>query len=597
MTFTFKLARRLAVSRHFGVFTALAVLVACTGETTAPDAEASAPFAFPASLKVFPRTVTVETDQPVRFRGHSRSQRGETVSVPLAWVATGGVIRTDGTFTSAVSGTFKVIGRGRGWKDADTSVVVVVPPVEDVARLTVTPDAVTLDPGATRAFTATGYLADGSTVTIGVNWTATGGEVDGAGFYTAGPTGGSFRLIASTTSGTLADTAIVAINAPPPPTPILTSVVVSPVSLALASGGTRRFDAYGRTSAGDSVVVAVAFSATGGTITSGGLYTAGASAGTFRVVASTSGLSDTAVVTLTAPTPTTTPTLAGGGLPFGPAGAWSGSSLEPNTGAFTLSKSAASAGTIVSQIGLARANGSKLVLGMTGGRHDNYLTDGVFDRAKWQAKMDTYDTPTIKAAVAAGVADGTIVGNSVMDEPNVSGAGDGNTWGPPGTMTKARVDSLCGYAKAMFPTLPVGVQHQHPVFEPAKSYRVCDFVVSQYSARFGSVDEFREGGLAMARRDGHAIMFALNILNGGVQDRDGTYDCTGTGQAGTGTYRPNCRMTAQQVRDWGIALGPAGCGLLMWRYDATFMSKSENQLSFRDVAARMAATPGKTCSR
>ncbi len=594
MRFTFRLARRLAVSRHFGVLTALAVLVACTGETTAPDADAAQPFAFPASLKVFPRRVTVETDQPVTFRVHSsRSPRGETVSVPLAWwVATGGVISTDGTFTSAVSGVFKVIGRRRGGKHADTSVVVVVPPVADVARIAVAPDAVTLDSGATRVFTATGYLADGSTATIGVNWTATGGEVDGAGRFTAGSAGGSYRLIASTTSGMLADTAIVAVNSPPAPG--LARLVVSPVGVSFAAGGTRRFDAYGRNSAGDSVAVAVAFSATGGTITSGGLYTAGATAGTFRVVASSSGLADTAAVTLTALVPMP---VVGGGLPFGPASAWSGSSLEPHTSAFTLSKSATSAGTIVSQIGLARAKGTKLVLGMTGGRHANYLTDGVFDRAKWQARMDSYDTPAIKAAVAAAVADGTIVGNSVMDEPNVSGAGDGNTWGPRGTMTKARVDSLCGYVKAMFPTLPVGVQHQHPVFEPAKPYRVCDFVVSQYSSRFGSADEFREGGLAMARRDGHAIMFALNILNGGVQDRDGTYDCTGAGQAGTGTYAPNCRMTAQQVRDWGLALGPAGCGLLMWRYDATFMSKSENQMSFRDVAARMAAMPGKACSR
>ena len=43
-----------------------------------------------------------------------------------------------------------------------------------------------------------------------------------------------------------------------------------------------------------------------------------------------------------------------------------------------------------------------------------------------------------------GVADGTIIGSRVMDEPYVSGGatGGGNTWGPKGTMTKARVDTL-----------------------------------------------------------------------------------------------------------------------------------------------------------
>jgi len=192
------------------------------------------------------------------------------------------------------------------------------------------------------------------------------------------------------------------------------------------------------------------------------------------------------------------------------------------------------------------------------------------------------------------VADGTIVGHSVMDEPNVHGGGDGNTWGPQGTMTKARVDSLCGYAKAIFPTLPVGVVHRHDIFEPTKSYRVCDFLISQFANRIGSVTEFRDAGLALARRDGHAIMFSLNILDGGVQDRTGAWDCPGSG---IGTYAPNCRMTASQVREYGLTLGPAGCGLVMWKYDARFMANTENEQAFRDIAARLAPVPAPPCRK
>ena len=50
------------------------------------------------------------------------------------------------------------------------------------------------------------------------------------------------------------------------------------------------------------------YSATGGTITTGGLYTAGSTAGTFRVIAAQQGgtLADTAAVTITAPPPTLT---------------------------------------------------------------------------------------------------------------------------------------------------------------------------------------------------------------------------------------------------------------------------------------------------
>jgi hypothetical protein len=162
-------------------------------------------------------------------------------------------------------------------------------------------------------------------------------------------------------------------------------------------------------------------------------------------------------------------------------------------------------------------------------------------------------------------------------------------------MTKARVDSLCGYVKKMFPTLPTGVVHRHDIFEPTKSYKVCEFIASQYSSRIGSVTAFRDGGLALAKRDGHAIMFSLNILNGGVQDKDGTWDCAGTG--GLGTYSPNCRMTAAQVREFGLVLGPAGCGLLMWRYDSTFVNNPDNLRAFKDVGDNLATLPGKRCLR
>jgi hypothetical protein len=56
-------------------------------------------------------------------------------------------------------------------------------------------------------------------------------------------------------------------------------------------------------------------------------------------------------------------------------------------------------------------------------------------------------------------------------------------------------------------------------------------------------------------------------------------------------------MTAQQVRDWGIVLGSAGCALTMWRYDDAFMSNADNRQAFKDVAARLATLPGKSCSK
>jgi hypothetical protein len=157
---------------------------------------------------------------------------------------------------------------------------------------------------------------------------------------------------------------------------------------------------------------------------------------------------------------------------------------------------------------------------------------------------------------------------------------------------------MCAYVKQLFPTLPVGVVHDHEVFQPNRSYHVCDFLVDQYAARKGDVTEFRDAGLALARRVGMAIVFSLNIISGGIQaPRDGSWNCSPTLTGGRGSDPPNCRMTAQQVRDWGILLGTAGCALTMWRYDEKFMEDPENVRAFRDVAARLATLPARPCRR
>jgi hypothetical protein len=590
MTYTFKLARRLAVLRDCAMLAILAVVAACTGDTTtAPDGAESSPS--PAAiLRVSPRIVTAETNQAVRFRSLERTFRGETVTSTTVWSSTGGTITTTGTFSSSLTGTFKVIGRGRGRK-TDTAVVVVVPPATDITSLVVSPTATTLETGASHAFSATAYLADGSTTPIGVNWAATGGQIDAAGAYTAGTSPGTFRVIAANTAGTLADTATVAIDAP---APTLTNVYVTPASVSLDAGATQAFKAYGRNSAGDSIPVTVAFSATGGTVSSSGLYTAGATGGTFRLVAkeSTTGAADTSAVTVVGAT--TSPTSTAVGIPFGPFGLWSGTTPTWGPAPFTMSQNYTDVNGVATQIAAARSMKQKLVLAMTGGSHSQFLTNGAFDLAKWKSRMNQFNTSTIKTAVAAGVADGTVIGNSLMDEPEFK------DWG--GVVTKPMLDDMAAYAKAIFPTLPMGVNHGpngYYQWRPTEHYRVVDYVTNQYSwwVTKGDVAAWRSKVLAQASTDGVQVAFSLNLLNGGVQDTDGTYSCDGAGQGGKGLTNLNCRMTAQQVHDWGIALGQSGCAMFMWRFDDTFMARSDNQQAFRDVASRLATTAAKSCRR
>ncbi len=266
---------------------------------------------------------------------------------------------------------------------------------------------------------------------------------------------------------------------------------------------------------------------------------------------------------------------------------------KADTESFTLSSDSQTPQTLALSIAKARAAGYHLILAMTGGNHDNYLTNGVFDRAKWDAKMDSYNTPDFKALIAGAVTDGTVIGANAMDEPHVYGLGDGNTWGPKGTMTKARVDSLCGYVRAMFPTLPTGVAHPWSAFEPTKSYKACQFTINQYSVRSGNLQSWIAGALAMGQRDSHGIMFSMNPINGG----DRVLGCPKPATGGPGSTAPNCGMRPDQIVSFGKALLDATCsGLLMWRYDDVFMAVPGNKAAFAALAAYAATLPATSCT-
>jgi hypothetical protein len=281
------------------------------------------------------------------------------------------------------------------------------------------------------------------------------------------------------------------------------------------------------------------------------------------------------------------------GLPYGPIGLWSSAtSVEWGPAPFTGTQNYTDAGGVVTQISTARSKKQRLILAMTVGPSTRYTTDGKFDMTKWKAKLNTFNTSTIRNAIAAGVADGTIIGNQLIDEPETP------RWG--GTVSKAVIDQMATYAKNMFPSMPMGINVGPPAYSKwrtSEHFKVLDYVLYQYNyyVTSGNIASWRDGALARAKLDGVTPAFSLNIMNGGVQDRTGTWDCAGTG--GKGTRYPNCRMTADQVKNWGKAIGTAGCAMQMWRYDDVFMSKSANQDAFRSVASLLASKPRRSCRR
>ena len=181
------------------------------------------------------------------------------------------------------------------------------PPPVSVA---VAPTTATLVAGATQTFTAT--VTNDSTATPGVTWTASAGTITAGGVYTAPtPVSTATATITATskTDITKTNTATVTL------TPIAVTITTTPV--AMVAGATQTFAA---TVTGDATLNAgVTWSASVGTITAGGVYTAPTPVSTATATITATSKTDTtktntATVTLTpiAVSIPTTPTAIAG---------------------------------------------------------------------------------------------------------------------------------------------------------------------------------------------------------------------------------------------------------------------------------------------
>lgn len=311
MAFTYKLARRLAMSRL-----AAATLLMVVGGCTAGDDLIGVPGQSPidnslAAVVLAPRAVTAEVGQRIQLTAYGRSPVGDTLAIDdVIWSASGGTISPNGVFLADQPGTYTLSASANSGKKRGSSTVTVVPSPGSLASVVIDPDSISMTPGGAQAFSAVGEKTNGKSTPIGVDWSATGGSIDAGGLFTAGSETGLYRVIATNASTGLADTATVSIQSAPstqPSEPVasVTELQVKPGSITLQPGASQAFAAQATMSDGSVVPATVTFAATGGTVSTAGLYTAGNSAGSYRVVVKLVGgdLADTADISIAAPAP------------------------------------------------------------------------------------------------------------------------------------------------------------------------------------------------------------------------------------------------------------------------------------------------------
>ena len=569
MTYTFKLARRLAVSRTFGMLPALLLFAACSGgDATAPESPTNplGPHpraAQPVTVSINPGNVTVETNQLIRFLAFGRNDAGDSVYAPITWRATGGTILPDGRFSSSAVGSFMVTGATQdgGEERLDTAVVKVVRRQPFLEAIEIAPGSVTVAAGAQQSFLAQGRLKDGRPVPVGVNWTATGGAIDAGGNFVAGDSAGTYQVIGTHTVMTLADTATITITAPPPPppappAPVLENVTLVPASATLAPSATRQFSAYGRTTAGDSIGVTVVFAATGGTVTNGGLYTAGGTAGTFRIIATSNGLADTSTITVTKPLGSG----PSGGLPFGafhvPVDSLNGS-LSYNAAAIV-----AYGPTLISDLEKVRARNGRVVLNI---RRNKTKDANGLSVAATRAELASWPD------ISPYIADGTVIGVYVSDDILST------EWGP-NPPYLSRIDSLAREVKLRWPNAVTLVRAKPTELAGRGQWIWLETAWAQYRGPYRDPPpkQFADREVASAKAQGLGLVIWFNTLNGGCGPTSACLPgVPGSPLMGTYTNADEIRrymMSADEVLNYGTVFlaEPYNCAAIAWQYSPVF---------------------------
>jgi uncharacterized protein (DUF1800 family) len=222
-------------------------------------------------------------------------QKGAILRVPGVNLSTTFVnattLKASGYQGTASTTTFQVENPGTLWGPPFSAQFVASGPP---ARQTIAPASATVKLGATQQFTSTGATT----------WSATAGTIGAAGLYTAPATMPASNAVTVTATGPGGSaSAAVTLQVQNPQ-------AISPVTVSLGLGATQQFASSGAT----------VWTATYGSVTSNGLYTAPSvisSTGTDAVSATGLNGTATATVTLIPPTPVITSIVPSGPLPLG----------------------------------------------------------------------------------------------------------------------------------------------------------------------------------------------------------------------------------------------------------------------------------------
>jgi len=303
MTFTYKLAQRLARLKHRIAAVATVVVAIIVGcelpvRTTGTGSIIT-------QLVVAPKNVTLQPNQTYDFVAVGFTATGDSADESVSWSTTDGSVTSSssgkrhyGHYHNGNCGVSKVVATSSPGNLSDTATVTVAGCTVPVASVSVSPASATVAAGQSVQLTATpkdanGNPLSGRTVTWSSNNTAVA-IADVNGNVTAIAAGSA--TITATSEGQSGTAAITVTNVP------VASVTVTPASASIQQGQTIQLTATPKDANGNALTGRVVTWSSSNTavasVNAGGFVTSGA-AGSATITATSEGKSGTSAITVT----------------------------------------------------------------------------------------------------------------------------------------------------------------------------------------------------------------------------------------------------------------------------------------------------------
>lgn len=222
--------------------------------------------------------------------------------------------------------------------------------------------------------------------------------------------------------------------------------------------------------------------------------------------------------------------------------------------------------TFLSQL---RARGGRVLIKLGGNEKTYKNDDGTFNLTKWKNNVDRYRGIDFSSYVA----DGTIVGHFLVDEPHFKGR-----WGDRG-ISQSVVEEAARHSKLRWSRMPTLVNAPaNWLASVPVTYVHLDAAWAMYRSKTSSSPgDWVAQQVKRAKSKKLGLVAGLNVLDGG------------NGSSGIrGTQPRTWAMSAAELRKYGSALLGNGyvCAFSMWRYSDSYYTRPDIRSAMADLSTK-----------